>query len=498
MPATLDQVQGVLKDLSDRIAAMPKAMTEEQVKTLTSAVLMQVLADENSEVYRKMRFAKAPTALLGTKYARWNLGIADVEFLYDLQSSLRGQRRVDGPGAYQGPSTELEGVFHEISEAYYLPEEEVKRIDRVAIDNVFPRITKATGRQLEAQLKTTYESMDAAESGYGSQLIGAQYVGELWEAARRESRVFNLIDSFEMTAPTAYLPVEVDIPEMSFVGETTTWDPGAVYTTVKTGSQRVAVTAGKFVIHQMWSGELEEDSIIPFIPFLRRQAALGLAHYSDSLVLNGDTTAGATNNINLCDSTPAATKHYLALDGIRHVGIVDNTANQKDMKGGPVTFSGLRGSLARMVDMTYLCDWGHPADPSDVVYVAELTTCDKIAELDEVITVDKFGPNATVLTGQQGKIGLNPLIGSIAMAKTDATGRVSNTGGNNVFGAVACFNRRGFKVGWRRRVKLETERLPATDTTRLVYSLRLGMGRFSPTGASSGIESADTIFNIGL
>ena len=46
------------------------------------------------------------------------------------------------------------------------------------------------------------------------------------------------------------------------------------------------------------------------------------------------------------------------------------------------------------------------------------------------------------------------------------------------------------------RVKLETERLPASDQTRLVYSLRLGFGRFTPSGAASGIESADVIYNL--
>jgi len=45
---------------------------------------------------------------------------------------------------------------------------------------------------------------------------------------------------------------------------------------------------------------------------------------------------------------------------------------------------------------------------------------------------------------------------------------------------------------------VETERLPATDQTRLVYSLRLGFGRFTPTGAASGIEAAAILRNISL
>jgi hypothetical protein len=45
-------------------------------------------------------------------------------------------------------------------------------------------------------------------------------------------------------------------------------------------------------------------------------------------------------------------------------------------------------------------------------------------------------------------------------------------------------------------VQVETERLPASDQTRLVLSLRLGLGRFTPSGASSGIRSTAGLYNI--
>ena len=48
---------------------------------------------------------------------------------------------------------------------------------------------------------------------------------------------------------------------------------------------------------------------------------------------------------------------------------------------------------------------------------------------------------------------------------------------NDTKGSLVWFNRRAFKVGWRRRVKTETERLPATDQTRIVSTLRMGFGR---------------------
>jgi hypothetical protein len=114
------------------------------------------------------------------------------------------------------------------------------------------------------------------------------------------------------------------------------------------------------------------------------------------------------------------------------------------------------------------------------------------------LTVDKFGPQATVLTGQLANIGRNPLISSMAMSLTEADGKVSTTAANNTKGQVVAFNRRGLKAGWRRRVKVEVERLPGRDQSRIVYSLRMGLGRYSTTGAASGIEMADVLYNISL
>lgn len=498
------RLDAIGQDVSDRISDV-------KLKGLVENVLKGLLNDpEGGEFLRKLRFGdERGTAIVGTKYQRWGLGVADVEFLHELQCSLRGQKRVSSPGIYDGPSEELDKTFQNISQAYYLSMDEVRKLDRKAIDDLFPRLPvhmfHGRDRALAARgaweetsaYKRAMLAMDTAESGYGQQLIGAQYVGELWEAARRESRIYSLIESFEMTDPTAYLPVEVDIPEMLYVSESVA-NNSSNYATVKTGSQRVQVDAKKFVIHQMWSGEVEEDSIIPFVPFLRRQAAASIAHYSDSLVLNGDTTNSVTGNINLDDADPADTKHYLAFDGIRHAALVDNTNNDNDMGGAAPTLAALHGLRSDMIDTARLVDWGHPANPDDLVYVCDPETGDRIAMIDEVLTVDKYGPQATVLTGEVLKIGRHPLLVSMAMSKTEADGKVSATAVNNTRGQVVAFNRRGFKTGWRRRVMVETERLPATDQTRLVYSLRLGFGRFTPTGAASGIEAAATLRNISL
>ncbi|WP_330438812.1 hypothetical protein OHB44_27975 [Micromonospora sp. NBC_00821] len=495
-------------EVRQRMDAVDKSIADRTSDEKLTELVRGLVDDlsKDPEFVRKLRFGQGPAErqLVGTKYARWGLSVADVEFLYDLQSGLRGMPT--SKGIHPGPSDELTRTFEAITEARYLPMQQVRDMDRKAIDDLFPRIPlsefhgkdRDLARQGKFELTGAYErairAMDTAESGYGQQLIGAQYVGELWEAPRKLGRVFPLIESFEMTDPTAYLPVEVDIPEMLFVSESTL-NNSSNYPTVKTGSQRVQVDAKKFVIHQMWSGEMQEDSIIPFVPFLRRQAALSVAHYSDSLVTNGDTTNAATGNINLDDADPADTKHYLAFDGIRHASLVDNTGNAVDAAAS-LTYAGLHGLRGKMIDTARLVDWGHPIDPEDLVYIADPETADRAALLDELITVDKYGSQATVLNGEIARIGRNPFVSTIAMSKTEADGKVSTTPANNTKGQVTAFNRRGFKVGWRRRVQVETERLPGSDQWRVVYSMRLGMGRFTPTGAAAGIESTATLYNI--
>ena len=496
----MSTMQELIQDIADRQAAIQTDLAnvpnEAAIRALIASALPDLVTDK--EFVRKMRFGADEPDLRGTKFARYGYTIADIEFLYDLQSTLKDQRRVNG-GIYKGPSAELAKAFDDLSDALYLSEAEVRQIDKQALDDLWPRIPKASlrGMSRDQWLDSQYRAMDTAESGYGNQLIGAQYVGNLWEVARQESRIYGLIDSFEMTAPTAYLPVEVDFPELLFVSESTA-NNSSNYTTVKTGSQRVTVTAKKFVVHQMWSGEMEEDSIIPFVPFLRAQAAKGLSYYADSLVLNGDDTNAGTGNINLDDADPADTKHYLAFDGIRHAAIVDNTANKHDL-AGPITLNELRDLKGLMIDSTYKVDWGHPNSSDDLVFICDPETADRIALLDEVVTAKQMqGNTANLLNGQVASIIGHPVVSSMAMSKTEADGKLSTTGSNNVKGQVVAMNRNGFKVGTRRAVKTETERLPATDQTSIVHSLRVGFGRFSPTGAASGIEAVACSYDISL
>lgn len=481
-------IDDIVSDITAKIDALGAQHSEERIAEIVKTNLDTLMADD--DFTRKLRFAGEPK-LVGSKYSRLGMSASDIEMVYHILESAR----LAGRGS--GPTEDLRKAYEALSDAELVDTSVAKMRDTRTVEEMFGdgRLDKTGFTKAMAAIDNVYgRAMDTAETGFGLELIGAQYVSDLWAGARTMSRVSALIPTFPMNAPTAYLPVESAIPEMLFVSESTASN-ASNYTTSKTGSNRVQVDAKKFVIHQMWSGEMEEDSIIAYLPFLRGQAQRAIAHYSDSLVLNGDTTNAATGNINLDDADPADTKHYLAFDGIRHAALVDNTGNAVSA-GASLTYAKLVNLRSLGIDATYLHDWGHPINPADFPFVCDPATADEIAQLTQVQTVDKYGSNATVLNGEVGNIGRNPLIASIAMSRTEADGKVSTTAGNNVLGQVAAFNRNGFVTGIRRSLKVETERIPATDQSRIVYSLRLGFGRFTPTGAAAGIEAATVLYNI--
>jgi hypothetical protein len=505
----------LIKDIYDRVVAMQGETAALKETMPSEARILELVKqhidglEDNDPIVKKMRGWGQPDARLsGSKYSRWGLTAGDIEYLYDIQNSLRGMPRLGG-GTYQGPSEELDKAFRAVSDAYYLTDEEARKIDRNAIDDVFPRIPKDQFRQWSAARQRAYmtgrqqamraATMDTGQSGFGSQLVGAQYVGDIWDAAFQDARVMQLLNTFEMTAPTAYLPVAVDMPEPMYVSESTSDVLAtAQYPTVRTGSNRVQVDAKKFVIHQVWSGEMEEDSIVPLIPFYRLQAARALAFFGDATIINGDTVTSANTNINLIDGTPGSTKYYLAWNGMRKVGLIDNTANSKDA-AGPITLALLRGAKQRMIDLSRNVDWGHPNDLNDLVYLADPQTADRIATLDEVLQAKIERANqADLLNGQVTSFVGNPVISTLAVPLSNSSGMVSATGGNNTKGSIVTFNRGGYVIGWRRRVRIETERIIGSDQTRLVYSYRLGLGRYTPNGNVNAQEHSDTTYDIDL
>lgn len=324
-------------------------------------------------------------------------------------------------------------------------------------------------------------AMDTAETGFGLELIGTQYVRDMWEAARNMDGLLNRIRTMPMTDPTTVVPIDGDLPEMLFVGESTSASATA-YTTSKTGSQKVTLEAKKFTIQQIWSGELNEDSIVAFTPFLRERLNMAGALYLGSSYYNGDATNAGTGNINTDDADPADTKHFLAYDGIRHYWLVDATGQGKDMAASLdlKEINVARGKLNAGDDdvdaQIKNINWGRNA--RELLLVCDWDTYMALLDSDKVTTIDKYGEKATIVTGELGSLYGIPIISPSYASKTEADGKASGTEANNTKGQITLLNPLGWLGGVRRDVQLFFDRIQRTDQFLFELYTRRAFTRF--------------------
>ena len=345
--------------------------------------------------------------------------------------------------------------------------------------NPAPRVLGGNGRT---------RAMDTAETGFGLELIGTQYVSDLWEAARNLDTLVNDIRSIPMAAPSVVVPINGEIPEMLFVGENTDSTVGTKYGTSKTPSNKATLTAKKFTIQQLWSGELGEDSIIPFVPFLRDMLSISAAQHLGSAYLNGDTTNAGTGNINSDDADPTDTKHYLAFDGIRHDWLVTTTTQGID-QAAALALSNInvaRGRLSGVDDdidaAVKTINWGRNA--RELRLVCDWTTYLALLGNDEVVTVDKYANNATIVTGELASIYGIPIISPSYASKTEADGKASGTESSNTKGQITIFAPRAYLGGVRREVQFFMDRVQGRDQFLIELYTRRAFTRFGTTGAA--------------
>lgn len=343
-----------------------------------------------------------------------------------------------------------------------------------------------------AQQPPRTRAMDTQESGFGAELVGAQYVSELWAAARRRDGLLDAIPTIAMAAPTVHVPIDGALPEMVLVGENV---DGTPYPESAAGSGRVTLTARKFTIQARWTAELQEDAIIAFVPFLQEKLAESAALYTASAILNGDTTVAATGNISSDDATPAATRHYLAWDGIRHYWLVDDPANGIDAGGGDITAAQIVAARMRMaggggsVDSLDSIDWA--TDPANLRIVVNPGLYGRLLTLPEVLTVDKYGAQATVVSGELARIFGIPVLAPAYATRTKANGRVSATPTANDKGQLSIVNVRGWLRGVYRPVQFFFDRIQRTDQFLVELYTRQAVVRWGGDVAA-GIYNAES------
>lgn len=328
----------------------------------------------------------------------------------------------------------------------------------------------------------------STQVGFGDEWVPDLWSAQIWNKARLENVILPLFRAIEMPSNPFELPIEGTDPTVYFVPETkneadqTLAGSANPIPDSKIGSGKVQLDAKKLALRVGFSAELVEDAILPVLNIYREQAMRAITDSIDYVLLNGDTEAAATGNINSDNGAPASNARYMAFNGLRKLGLITNTANRLDGANAAI-------DLAKLRSTRFTMDTKYSARPSDLAWILDGGSYAKLLAATEFLTMDKAGPMATAQTGQIGFADGAPVLVSAEMPLTEADGKVG-TGTNNR-GQAVCVYRPGWFVGYRRRIAVSVDYLPYYDSYQLTATVRLAFANFDT-------DVAATLYNLAV
>ena len=306
----------------------------------------------------------------------------------------------------------------------------------------------------------TRAAMDSTTAGSGEELVATLESRELWMDVNLQTLVAPLIPTFPM--PSNPFDIPRQLGDVSFFPGTE--NISTTSSALNTG--KTTLTAYELVGQVPYSFTLEEDGVIAMLPEIRAGLVRNVAEVLDDIILNAD--ASVTNNINADGATIVATDagkgHWLiGYDGLLHLPLVDNTAQSNDHSGAVSDdmFNEIRVNLGK-----------YGARPSQLAWVMDVNTFIRAQSVSQFRTMDKLGPNATLLTGMLGAIEGIPVIVSEQMRLADTDGKVTDAGNVTDTGRLLIVNRTQWAQGFRRELTIDVDRDTQKRQTVVTVSFR--------------------------
>ena len=338
----------------------------------------------------------------------------------------------------------------------------------------------------------------STQAGFGDEWVGVEYSRRLWEAIRAGTFVASRLPSVEVPQGAESITIPLEAADMTWykVAQTTalngtTGRPDATITASKLATANKSLTVAKLGARTVYSGEMEEDSLITWAPQLRAQMEKSGSQSLEIAIIDGDTATGATTNINHIGGTPTATDLYLLFDGFRKSPLVTTTANSRSGSGALVDTDFLE--TLKLMGVAGL----NAADANGVGFIVDANVNWKIMALTSVKTRDVF-TQATLENGMLKGIWGYPVYvsyymhASSAVLKANTAGKVDQTTtANNTTGSILAVRWDQWLLGYKRRMTIEVQRYAEADANQIVAIARVGL-------AQRDTEASAITYNVGV
>jgi hypothetical protein len=456
-------------------------------------------AKARAEAAEQMKALKAEAVAAG----RLQMGTPDAPGQAPAQTQFHNTRKFDGLSAddmgfmltllstMKKKDPQHEGYSPDAFLAYTLKVAEDKTLvtrrdgrTQIPLGDQGRAALKAVGIDPNAVLNGAVKANElnhSTQASFGDDWVGVEYSNRLWEQIRFGTFVLDKMPSVEVPqgAESIVISLESGDPTWYKVAQTTAEDstdkrPVASVPSSKMGTANKTLTVAKIGARTQFSGELVEDSIIPWVAQLRQQMAVSGAQMLEHIIIDGDTEAGNAANVNDIDGTPAATDLFLTLDGFRKSALVTTTSNSRSASGSLTDTDYL--ATVKLMGTGGL----NAMDKEKVEFIVDVNTYWKSLELASLKTRDVFtaatlenGDLASIWGYKVRRSGFMHFESAKRMAET--TGKIDQTDSDNTTGAILAVRYDQFLFGYKRRFQIKLQEMIDSDSTQIVAFARVGM-----------------------
>jgi len=327
--------------------------------------------------------------------------------------------------------------------------------------------------------KELRKALAVATAASGAEWIPTGFSSQVLLSIELATVVPALFNTIAMPTSPYTLPVQTSNAEASLVSENTA-DEGVKAPASTPGTGNSSFTARKLMTRTLFSEEINEDSIVAIRNFTINEISKSLARGHETAVVNGDRTTAA--GVATAHQDNAGTALFssnqdarLAFDGLRYFALNQADTSTKDFSNA-VPSDALMNAIRLLMGK-------HAVKPSDFCWLVSVNGyLQMIGNLTNTTTLEKYGPQATVLTGELMRYQNAPVIVSEYMfSNLNASGVYdgSTTSRSNILAVY----RPGFLNGTRGGVTLATANDIETDQVILVGKRRVDF--IDPYGATT-------------
>ena len=323
----------------------------------------------------------------------------------------------------------------------------------------------------------------------GQSWVGVAYETQLWEAVR-EAPIYQALIAMgvmEIVVPqgfnSIYIPTEGSDPTFYSLAEQNdeTSDERLPVTGKSSNltATRRQLTPGFIGARVSFSDIMEEDSLIPVLPFLRQKMELRGQEVIEYLMINGDTETGSTNinydgsNVSALVDAKGRGPVYTAFDGFLKQAIVTTSTLSRD--GGAFDETDFMETLKKLPKAQQVA-------LQRLAFILDPTTY--LATVDFTInkTWDMRGPSgATIDNGEVTKMYGIKTFRSGQMDLADTDGKITyNAAGTK--GRLLLVRPDQWALGRKRDMRTEVARDIDAQATVVVTTMRFGMQSRSASG----------------